>query len=528
MIILKVVSIMKIRVLSLLLFTFWVFPLLFAQDPALPNPQGTPISGYNPDYSSHQMIADLDDGILFYQDCDDAITKSGLKQLILYSSSNRSVNTIELMVPNDYFYITSRVLDNEVSHFYFFNNLRARTIQLDYATTGIPDESSNSKKLEMNTVFTYNVEPKTTTKGYFAESNDKKLFSICLATFNQTNSIQNIFVIVYNPKMEVVWMEEFKPDFKNKQTDVSDFKLANTGKALLLLNTYDAQKRKQYNHELQLVSMFRNNDFTKFRAVSDFGIIQSMKLLVLNNGKYFVGGYYAQKQNGSSIGYVTYTFDPRQEKEIASFYVNTFKLNYKERVATGFSDPAKPNPDYNLKCDYLFELPDDLVVMLGEQYLELTTVDPKKKTTTYSYLTKSLFYHQFGLDGITAGYDVYPKPQIATSLTPARDLFHLGISYTAFQDGSLVYILHNDHKDRFSTSDEWISYNSDERKEGILILTRFKKIGLLESKMIMNPLKDGYYQNTWFGNGEKVYFGLMTKKTYNLEHFEILNEWEWE
>lgn len=519
---------MKISVLSLLFFTLCVFQFTFAQDPAILNPQGLPIPNYNLDYSNQQMIADLDEGVLFYQDCDEAISKTGKKQLILYSPTSRTLNSLELEIPNDHIYITSKVLNGEVNHFYFYNNLRTRTIQLISAKTGIPESPSDIQKPEMNSVFSYNVEPKTISSAYFAESNDKNHFSICITTFNPQKSIENIFVVVYNNQLEIEWMEVFKPDFKNKQTEISDFKVANSGKALLLLNTFNAEKRKQYNHELQLVSMFQNNDFTKFTAITDFGIIQSMKLLMLQNGKYFVGGYYTEKQNATSSGYVTYTFDPRKEREVVNVYVNKFKDTYKEREATGFFPPAKPNPEYNVKCDYLFELPNDFVVMLGEQFLENKTVDPKKEITTYTYFTKNLFYHQFALDGLSAGYDVYPKPQTATSFTPARNLYQLGISYAAFLDGSDVLIMHNDHLDRFSSTDQWNSYDSERRKDGILVLTKIKKIGLIESKIIINPLKDGFYHNTWHADANKVYFGIVMKKTYNLEHFEILNEWDWE
>ena len=313
---------------------------------------------------------------------------------------------MDLSLPNGNNYITSKVKDEEVVHYYFLNNKKARTIQLNSAITSIPESASDDKSLKPKMEFTYNVDPKTITEAFYTQSNDKRFFSICLTTFNAQKSINKIYVIVYNQKLEIEWMEEYEPDFKSKQTDVCDYKISNTGKALLLLNTFDAQKRKQYNHELQLVSMNKNKDFTKFTSLCDFGIIQSMKLLLLNNGKYFVGGYYKEKATANTAGYVTFTFDPRKEKEVLTKYVSKFKDSYKERQATGFDEPTKINSDYNVKCDYLWELPNDFVVMLGEQCLETKTVDPKKDITIYTYYCKNLFYHQFGLDGINAGYDI--------------------------------------------------------------------------------------------------------------------------
>jgi hypothetical protein len=520
---------MKIRIIFLISLFFYVSNFAFAQEPVIEKPLGTPVPNLNLQNANIQMIADLDQGVLFYQNIEPATDNTGVKQLILYSKDNKEIQTLELSVPDGNNYITSRILEDEVVHFYFLNNVKTRTIQLNTAITGIPESASDSKSLKPKMEFSYNVDPKTTTNAFFSESNDKNYFSICLTTLNELKSINKIYVVVYNKKLEIEWMQEFQPDFKTKQTEISDFKVTNAGKALLLLNTFNSVKKKQTNHELQLVSMFKDNDFTKFTSNCDFGIIQSMKLLVLKNGKYFVAGYYAEKPATNSAGYVTYTFDPRKEKEVLTKYVTKFNDNYKEKEALGYGEPTKINTDYNLKCDYLWELPNDFVVMLGEQFLETKVVDPKKEITTYTYYCKNLFYHQFGLDGINAGYEVYPKPQVGISFSPIQDIHQLGLSYSAFLDGSTVYLLHNDHISRFiDKEDLFNSYDNQTTKEGILVLTRIKKIGYVESKFIMQSTKDMYYQNVWFSDPGKIVFGLVTKKTYNLEQFEIMNEWEWE
>lgn len=520
---------MKIRIIFLISLYFALSNLALAQEPVIEKPFGTPVPNFNLQNADIQMIADLDQGVLFYQNYNQNGDNSGIKQLILYSKDNKEIQTLDLSVPDGNNYITSKVVENEIVHFYFLNNQKNRTIQINTATSDIPEAVSDSKSLKPKMEFSYIVDPKTTTKAFFSESNDKNYFSICLTTFNELKSINKIFVVVYNKKMEIEWMQEFQPDFKSKQTVIADFKLTNAGKALLLLNTFNSEKRKQYNHELQLVSMNKDNDFTKFSAICDFGIIQSMKLLILKNGKYFVGGYYAEKPTANTAGYVTFTFDPRKEKEVSTKYVNKFNDSYKERDAAGFEKPAKMNTDYNLKCDYLWELPNDFVVMLGEQFLETKAVDPKKEITTYTYFSKNLFYHQFGLDGISAGYEMYPKPQVGTSFSPVQDMHQLGLSYSAFLDGSTVYFLYNDHSTRLiDKEDLLLSYDTETRKEGILVMTRIKKIGYIESKLIMIPEKDSYYQNIWYSDSAKIVFGLVTKKSYNLEQFEIMNEWEWE
>ena len=503
---------------------------LFAQEVIIPNPSGTPIPNYFIDNADVQVIEDKDDYILFYQDCDWTSNKNGTKKLIQYLPNNKSVNITELTIPDGNRYITSKVVNDEVLSFYFFQNLKNRTIDFNTSTIAIPESNLDSKKLNMNTVYSYSIEPKTTTKSFFAESLNKNYFSLILTTLDEKRSIKTIFVVVYNSKFEIEWMQVFNPDFALKQTDIADMKVTNNGKALLLLSTFNAEKKKQSNHELQLISLYKDNDLAKFTSVTSFGMIQSMKMLVLKNGNYFVAGYYTEKQNATTSGYFTYTFDPRKEKQVLSSYNYKFNETYKEREAIGFAEPAKPNNTYDLKCDYLWEFPNDFVVMLGEQYLETTTVDPKKKTTTFNYFLKNVFYHQFALDGVHAGYDIFSKPQFGTSLNPFTDFQDLGLSYSAFLNGTTVYLMYNEHISRFNKEDvsQLITFNSNYKKEACLALVKINKIGDISKIMLMPPLKDMYYNMLWYSDGWNLIFGLNTKKTYNLEKIQIQSEWQWD
>lgn len=501
-----------------------------AQQEVISKPEGIPIPNFFIDNSSLQLIEAEDNYVLFYQNCDFSIQKKGNHQLVLYFPNSKTTKTTELSIPDGNQYVASKVNGDEVIHFYFFHDIRERTIDINWASTSIPTSNSDKKKLIMNSIVNYPVDPKTTTQGYFAESLDKNYFTLVLATFDEKKTIQKFYIVVYNSKFEIDWMQEFTPDFQLKQTDLADVKINNMGKVLVLLNTYNADKRKQYNHELQLLSMYKDNDFTKFSTVTSFGIIQSMKMLVLKNDHYFVAGYYAVKQNATTEGYFTYTFDPRKEKEIVTSYNYKFNDSYKEREATGFAEPAKANNNYDLKCDYLWELPNDFIVMLGEQYLETTTVDPKKKTITYNYFFKNVFYHQFALDGLNAGYDMFPKPQVGTSMKPIKNYAELGLSYAAFLNETTVYLMYNAHISRFDPKgvDQLNSFNSDRQKEACINLVKINKIGDMGKMLIMPPVKDFYYHKLWYSDGWNLIFGLTTKKTYDLEQVRISSEWQWD
>ncbi len=520
---------MKIRFLSFFTFAFLFFSMGSAQEPVITKPVGIPVPNYSTESAYIQVVADLDNEILYYQDNDFKVNTLGTNKLLLYNKGNQELQTTDLSIPEGNNYITSRYVNDVVYNFYFQHNLKSRTIALNKGEVELPSSSSGSKKLYPEQVFSYNVDAKVKTYAQFAESNDKKYFSICLITMNELKSIKYLYTVVYNEKMEIVWMDQFLPDFKGKETAIADFKVTNKGKALLLLNTYNSEKKKQINHEVQLISMYSDHDYTWFSSPTTFGIAQSMKLLELKNGKYFVAGYYCEKQNTTTAGYFTFTFDPRKEKQVLTSYNYKFNDTYKEKIVEGFEEPAKPNTEYDVKCDYLWELSNDFVVMIGEQYLSFKTVDKKKEITIYSYMCKNLFYHQFGLDGITAGYDMYGKPQVGTSFKPVTDLSQLGLSYQAFLIKDVVYFIYNDHINRVEdVGDPFTSFDADERKESIVMITKIKKVGFVESKLIMLPQKDFNFQKMWYTDGRKVFFGATTKKGYFLDQFEIMNDWEWE
>ena len=326
-------------------------------------------------------------------------------------------------------------------------------------------------------------------------------------------------------------MELFNPDFEGRTSEVADMKISDKGKVLVLLNNYQQVKRKQNDHQLRLLSLYKNNDFTQFIVPTSFGIIQSMKLLVLKNENYFVAGYYAEKQNRTTVGYFTYTFDPRRENEVVTEYRYTFKESYKEREAVGYSAPTKANNEYNFKCDYLWELEGDFVVMLGEQFAETTTVNPKNKEVTYNYFFKDLYYHYFALDGHGAGYDFVPKPQHGSSLaTPITDFTQKGLSYFAFLGEGSVYVLYNESSGQYNAkkTDDWVSFNSDNMREASLGMCRIDKIGLVFKLVVTPPIRDLFFNRMWFSDGYNILLGFSGKKEYQVEKLQISSEWDWD
>ncbi|HPB58326.1 MAG TPA: hypothetical protein PLL49_07455 [Bacteroidales bacterium] len=514
--------------ITITLLSVLFFVQVSAQDGVLSKPEGTVIPDYDILNTKLSVIDQQDNSVLFMQRTATSPHQREKSQIIDYNLNSKMLKVNEIEYPKEYQYIASKIKRDQLIHFFFVHNTRARTIKLVSSETSMPERSQQNTKLEFDEVFTYAVNPKTTTEAYYAESNDKNYFALTLVTKDENQVIQNVMAVALNQNMEIEWMELFNPDFEGRTSDVEDVQISEKGKILVLLNDYISVKRKQSDHQLKLLSLHKNNDFTQFIVPTTFGLIQSMKLLVLKNENYFVAGYYAEKQNRTTVGYFTYTFDPRRENEVITAYQYYFSESYKEREAVGYSSPTKPNNEYNFKCDYLWELEDDFVIMLGEQYAETSTVNPKNKEVTYNYFFKDLYYHYFALDGHTAGYDFVPKPQHGSSVaTPITDYTQKGLSYYAFRGGRSIYVVYNESIDQYD-SDDWISFNSDNIKEAALSLCRIDKIGIEFKVLVTPPIKDTFFNRVWFADGYNILLGFRGKKDYQVEKLQISSEWDWD
>ncbi len=518
------------KIISTFLLILFFVPIL-AQEVVLPKPEGTVIPDFDIMNTKLSLIDQQDNSVLFMQRTATSPHQKEQSKIIDYNLNSKILKILDVEYPKGYEYITSKIKKDQLIHFFFIHDKRARTIKLVSSETSFPERSQQSTKLDFNEIFTYAVNPKTTTESYFAESIDKNYFGLTLITRDENQVIQNVLAVTLDQYMDVEWMELFNPDFEGRTSEVADMKISDKGKVLVLLNNYQQVKRKQNDHQLRLLSLYKNNDFTQFIVPTSFGIIQSMKLLVLKNENYFVAGYYAEKQNRTTVGYFTYTFDPRRENEVVTEYRYTFKESYKEREAVGYSAPTKANNEYNFKCDYLWELEGDFVVMLGEQFAETTTVNPKNKEVTYNYFFKDLYYHYFALDGHGAGYDFVPKPQHGSSLaTPITDFTQKGLSYFAFLGEGSVYVLYNESSGQYNAkkTDDWVSFNSDNMREASLGMCRIDKIGLVFKLVVTPPIRDLFFNRMWFSDGYNILLGFSGKKEYQVEKLQISSEWDWD
>jgi len=516
---------MKKTSVFLILFILFVGKT-FTQIPIL-TPSGPIIPNFYPHISDNEIIENDENTILSHHvvDYTTLFKKMNLEHLISYSKDEKKVKIQELVVPNakETNHLFTRKIGDDIIIYYAEQSKKDNQFIVK-TTTLSQDISTGKKNINLNSLFSFNIGDKESVKYQAVESPDKSKHAFLFIILDRKNVIQKFTIMVFDDRGEYLWQENYNPNFSDKETTMSDFKLTDDGKALLLVLSSSGKKRDV--PDLQLISFHENEQITMDVEISE-EIIQSMKMLILSNDTYFVGGYYAEKKS-TTVGYFSMVFDPRSEALLHKNF-SRFNDDYNEKGVLGFGKLAYVNQRYNVKCDYLFELDNGSVAMLGEQHFSFAVTN-SKGLTTYRYFKKHIICNIFSLDGDKRGYEMIKRSQAFVLGVPVYDLSRFGLSYSPFIKGSDVYLLYNDNIKNFNgKSKNWETLNIAHSKTACTVLAKISDIGNAQRKVVMLPNKDGrIFHKLWAFDGERAFFGIMSKKLYSLEQFEVNDQWNWD
>ncbi len=538
------------------LFAFCIFLFNLSSQEFVVEAGGTPLLNYLPESSTQLLVGEEGNKVTFYHNTIHSDPLYRQNQLITYNLANRSVqiNNLKLPIGEQPVFSTFDYEGNVMA--YYINTSKAKQLKFSQATIAISSKSKAEKEVEPEVLLTHVLEPKDQVLHFAAESPDKNSFGIVLVVIDQDKKLQNYIVYVFNKNGEILWNQIFEPNFKNNHFKVHDFALTNKHKALFLISSATSVKQKLSNPAMHIVSLYEM-DQVNMENPTPFGFITSMKMLILNNGKYFVSGYYEEKYNTFSSGHFSAVYDVRLE-ERATMQTTKFSISFKDRTDEAYDEFAFPNQQYDLACKKLFELPSGFVAMLGEQYREVPLVDPKKGTTSYTNYTKAIVYNIYAVDsdGERAGSEVLKRAQMRSSDMPitymndairhSSPLYNKatglitsthtapatsqGLSFATFTKDDAVYVLYNDHYLNYTEpEDVWLTANLNEPKETCWVLVRINGPGNVDKKVLMIPDKElKLFNQMWYFDGDNIIFEYKTKKEQLLHHFQLSNQWDWD
>ena len=270
-----------------------------------------------------------------------------------------------------------------------------------------------------------------------------------------------------------------------------------------------------------------------------------MKMLRLNNQfkEIFVGGYFNASSQRGTTGFFNLVYNP-DKKAFTQRNHDTFE--YKDK--TVYDDFIEE--DYTIKCDHLIELPDKIVMMIGEQYITVQQ-HGEKSNMAYKHITNNIYGNKFALNGnnlgvikvqrhISAGSGSLPSQREEgeriskaalsekTSAPKVPTFANLGITYSPIVQGNTVYILYEDLAANYAEdANGWEPTTVEKADNNCVVLTRMDYSA--DKKVVMMPSKAAQtFHDIWCIDGNTVYFGMSGKKDYSIQKFKLDGKWSWD
>jgi len=447
-------------------------------------------------------------------------------QGVLYKVSKNlnSYSLANINIPdyNSFIYCT----DNKNSIMVFYQNYDKESNILTIKKVTLDKKNINAEPL-IEDVLNFHLENKDYTSFICAGSADKQLFAISMLLTDKKSQLKDLFTATFDNEGEVIWQTTSTPHLENEFFNIADMQVSNDGVVYYCISSYSKEGPKLFNYKFHLYTVEENLTDIQYEDI-DFGTIKDMKMKILKNGKLFIGGYYSEKPDDNAGGSFSYTLNP-VSMEIENKNHQIFSSDYFQPY--NMYNPIKlnfVNQQHRVNCDYIFELYNGKIIMLGEQRADYATYS--NGSYTFTCYAKSIITNTFTPEGDYDSYFMIKKNQAALSnmqYSSPEDLF---LSYAAFDNGKNVFLIYNDHtnnlspttlnKDMFKIGNPFYKIN----KNSCVTLTQIDENDNIAKWNIMDcTTTKKVYNQIMFINGNEIVFDAFSRKLNTLSKFTLPN-----
>lgn len=538
------------RTLSLLVFAIFVtFPLAIFSQTSIIQDSKLEIPNYKMKLSDQFPIFENEDHFVQYHMAFGYGTMNDYHALIFYNKSRKTIYEEKLTLPVGCRYICSQVTGSEITLFYYKIDRKVQKCTIYSATASLSRSSNGIQNITPEEITSYKLTKKTEVMTFSTQSPDKNKNAFAVAFIEGNNLLKGIHIHTFGDQSQLLWSNYYTPELKGNYFSIEDVKISNKGKVLVLFSTAVNEKKKILNSVAQLIS-FNNQDVVTMEYPSKIGTFTSMRMLVQRNGNYMVAGYYSDKKY-KTAGYFTAVFDERAED---LRYSNVHAFEFAKKTTT----ESDINPNWTSVCHQLYELDNDFMAMIGEQIDSQVSVDAESGEKTYTYTNGNILCTLFSNEGTNAGTESIRKQQTAiveqpltykdrgerhnsgvmATLSSASSVetfyayHHFGLSFSTLVKGHEFYFIYADNINNYNdkkNAEEWQTWELDKYKEHCLVMAKLANIGDVERKVLMLPAKQPrIFNTTWFVDDMRAFIGVYNKKSYNLYHFDIDGQWDWD
>lgn len=533
----------KIVLLAVILIvtSFMALPLK-AQTP-LTEGGGPVIEKCSAPLSSTSLIRNDSKTALFYLETYSPNVKLQYQGIVTYNKSTGTAFEEDVVLPTGYHHLYTRAIGTDFFGYYYRYNPEKHSF--DYSVAQYPQKKSSDGVRNINPENRLSVD--LTGRGeilkYVAVSPDESKYAITFIVPNDRNQAPYFYCYIYDNTGKELWYDKFLPTIEGNKFTIQDIELTDKGELLLLVYAVKGKNATVQHPTMQLFSCTRGN-ITSISEEITFGFINSMKMLRLANKDIFIGGYYDETQQSNTTGY--FNFIVKDDPTLKITGKNHAAFNY----GSGATYSGLTDHDYYVKCDYIFEMPDHIIAMLGEQYTSIQQ-HGEKSSLAYRHHTNDIYCNKFTLGGTDLGFVKVNKHVSAqageivtthddgeriaafrmeekTARPKAMTFYNLGLGYVPVVQGSHIYVIYTDKASNFAEdATEWDPTAIEDAGDDCVVVTRVDYS--VDKKVVMLPNKAGQtFHNVWMIDGQDIYFGMSGKKTYTLEKFTLNGKWAWD
>lgn len=361
-----------------------------------------------------------------------------------------------------------------------------------------------------------------------ATSSDKSKFAINILHTTAKGDFTGIYTAVFNGA-ELVWSNKEIPSLGNENFEIEDMQVSNEGVAYIGISSFSNKGPKSENEKFHLY-VINENEGQLYTETVSYGLIKDMKLKLLKNGNLFVGGYYSENLISNATGSFSYIFNPATD-EFTSRTNQQFSDDYKSAPRPDAFVSKFANQQYTAVCQYIFELENGKIVMLGEQKYIKTVITQNGNIveTTFVIYAKNILCNSFTSAGEYEGFSMLKKHQgITIQKLFTYDPREVLLSYYAVQKDNNIYLLYNDDTDNVlkgSTKDELFELNSGFtfiKKNSCITLATLDENGGLDKAKVMDCSAVGrVLHKILFCNDNDLYFATYGKKANSVSKITL-------
>lgn len=497
---------------------------------------GPSVARCNGALSDQTLLKQDEKNAVFYLNTYSDNPKQQYQGLVTYNKSTGTTYNEDIILPDGYRPLFIRPCGE--NYFGCYYRLNRNKKSFEYATATFPQKKSTSGVRSINPTMqqAIGLYDRNDIVKFAAVSPEQSKFAVVLVAPDANYRTNNFYCFVYDNAGNELWNEKFTPSsLSGSRFTVHDIAVTRRGEILLLVNSL-----KGKNSLIQLFNCKKDSIFSVDEPIN-FGPINSMKMLRLQNKEFFIGGYY--NAQGKTVGFFNLVFNP-DKNAFTHRNHDTFEFKGGDTY-DGFNEA-----DYLITCDHLIELPDKIVMMLGEQYITYQQ-HGEKSALAYKHLTNNIYGNKFTLTGSNLGVVKVQRHLTAnsgslialreegerignsvlaekTSAPKIPTLTNLGLSYTPIVKGNTVYILFEDNAANYAeNANSWDESAVEKADENCVVLTRMDYS--TDRKVVMMPSKSPQtFHNIWCIDGDIVYFGMSGKKDYSIQKFKLDGRWSWD